>query len=118
LLGNRFVVGNVGFPLRTADGQKRPVQFSGYRTHGTPSYSLDWGGQVVQWTVAAAPAAVGLQYTFALPEAREAVQFVINKKGIEVTSSAGEWRNGILTVPAAAAKNFTVTLTLPIGGPK
>lgn len=118
LLGNRFAVGNVGFPLRTADGQKRPVQFSGYRTHGTPSYSLDWGGQVVQWTVAAAPAAVGLQYTFALPEAREAVQFVINKKGIEVTSSAGEWRNGILTVPAAAAKNFTVTLTLPIGGPK
>ena len=118
ILGKRFPVGNVGFPLRTEDGERRPVRFSGYRTHGTPTMSLDWGGQAVRWTVAPAPAAIGLRYTFALPSAKEAVQFHIDKRQLKVTASAGQWRGDVLTIPADAAKQFTVTVTQPTQGQK
>lgn len=110
-LGKRFGVGDVGFPLRTATGAKRPVKFRGYRTHGTPRMSLDWGGQPVHWEIGPAPAALGLRYTFALPEAREPVQFQIDKRHLKATSSAGQWQGNTLTVPAAEARQFTITLT-------
>ena len=116
VLGQRFAVGNVGFPLRTADGGKLPARFLGYATNGTPRFTIDWGGHEVHWTVAAAPAAVGLQYTFAMPTApasgQKGVQFAIEAEGLKLAASAGTWRDGILTVPAEHAKNFTVTVTV------
>ncbi|MFT4516332.1 MAG: azurin [Planctomycetota bacterium] len=118
VLGQRFEVGNVGFPLRTADGQKQATKFLGYGTHGTPRFTIDWGGSEVHWTIAAAHGGVGLQYTFALPSAREDVQFAIEAKGLKLSSSAGQWQGGVLTVPAVHAKSFTVTVMTATGGKK
>jgi azurin len=118
VLGQRFEVGNVGFPLRTADGAKLRTQFMGYGTHGTPKFTVDWGGQEVHWSVAAAHGGVGLQYTFTIPAARQDVQFAINSKDLKLAASAGQWRDGTLTVPAEHAKSFTVTVMMATGATK
>lgn len=109
-LGPRFPVGDVGFPLRTASGQLRPVRLRGYRTDATPSLTLDWGGVEVTWTVKAAPDGVGLRYEFELGAVTSDVQFVVAADGLRLEASAGTWRGGCLTVPAAAARSFNVTL--------
>ena len=118
ILGRRFEVGSVGFPLRTAGGVKRPVRFLGYRTGMAPAFSLDWGGTEVTWTVSAAPTAVGLRYTFAIPDAQQDVQFAIDPGKLELESTAGSWQGGVLTVPAASCREFSITLTVPAGGQK
>lgn len=117
-LGKRFEVGNVGFPLRTADGKEMPVRFKGYRPHGTPTFLLDWGGQEVRWSTSPAPAAVGLRYTFELPGNDKPLQFHIDRDGRTVAASAGTWRGSVLTVPAAAAGKFHVTVSNAITGGK
>jgi hypothetical protein len=118
ILGRRFEVGNVGFPLRTADGRQQPVRFTGYRTGMTPSFSLDWGGTEVTWAVSPAPLGVGLKYTFSIPKAQQGVQFAIDAKGLQLESSVGSWREGVLTVPAQSCREFSITLAPQVGGSK
>jgi hypothetical protein len=59
-----------------------------------------------------------LQYTFVMPAAREDVQFVIDHNDLKLDSSAGQWHDGTLTVPAQHAKNFTVTVISTTGAKK
>jgi azurin len=118
MLGQRFEVGNIGFPLRTVDGRQQPARFLGYSTDGTPRFTINWNGKEVHWSIAAAPGGVGLQYTFVMPAAREDVQFVIDHNDLKLDSSAGQWHDGTLTVPAQHAKNFTVTVISTTGAKK
>ena len=111
VLGRRFGVGDLGFPLRGPDGARRPVQFRGYRTGKSPEFLLDWGGREVRWTVEAAPRGVGLRYTFEIAGAAELVRFVIDPKDLRLAASAGRWRSGTLHVPKDSASKFHVTLT-------
>ena len=117
-LGQRFQVGNIGFPLRTADGREEPSRFLGYSTDGTPSFTINWGGKEVHWSIAAAKGGVGLEYSFAIPAAHEDVQFVIDHNDLKLASSTGQWQDGTLTVPAQHAKKFTVTVTTATGAKK
>lgn len=116
-LGKRFAVGSVGFPLREPDGRQPAAKFVGYRTHGAPRLSIDWGGQELTWTITAAPGGIGLHYEFQLPDRSKPMQFTIDPDGLQLASSAGSWQQGVLTLPASDAKKFTVTLTAqPEGG--
>ena len=111
-LGPRFEVGDLGFPLRTEKGQERDVQFLGYRTTGpAPRFEIEWDGTRMSWIIGTAPSGLGLHYTFEIPKARTALQFVIDPSNLIVASDAGVLRGGVLTVPAAKAKKFSVTLT-------
>jgi hypothetical protein len=53
-----------------------------------------------------------------MPAAREDVQFVIDHNDLKLDSSAGQWHDGTLTVPAQHAKNFTVTVISTTGAKK
>lgn len=116
VLGKRFDVGDVGFPLRTAAGKELPVRMTEYRTKGSPRFTLDWGGQPVHWTIEAAHSGVGLHYTFELPGADKDVQFHVRTEGLKLSANRGSWNGGTLTVPARHAKKFTVTLRTTSGG--
>lgn len=118
MLGKRFEVGNLGFPLRTSDGDKLPVKLLEYRTVGTPRFSLDWGGNLVHCTIAAASGAAGLQYTYELPSMRQALQFKVDDSAVKITSSTGDFQNGMLLIPADSTAKFSVTVTVPAGGLK
>ena len=112
-LGPRFGVGDVGFPLRAADGSTRPTRFRGYCVKGAPAFDLEWGGVPLVWSIAAAGDRVGLTYTFAFeaPLDDPAV-FVVASEGLSLSSPLGAVRGGRLEVPAGTQK-FAVTVENP-----
>jgi len=115
-LGPRFGVGQVGFPLRRANGDAAPARFRGYRTKGTPSFDLNWNGIDLTWAIAPAPTGVGLRYTFAFAgPLAEAVQFRIDPDGLVVASELGALRDGVLAVPAGT-RQFSVDVGNPEAG--
>ncbi len=118
ILGRRFEVGDVGFPLRRAGSKENTVRYLGYKTGPETQFLLDWDGQDVAWSVTGAPSGVGLRYTFEIPGIKTPVQFAIDRDGLDVASTAGTWSGGVLTVPANAAAKFSVTLTRSSGGDK
>ena len=109
-LGVRFGVGDVGFPLRGADGAERPAKFCGYRVKGTPTFELEWGGLPLTWSIAPAPSGVGLTYTlsFARP-LEEPLRFAVAPRGLALSSPLGELRDGQLDV-AAGTQTLQVTV--------
>lgn len=110
ILGQRFSVGDAGFPLRAADGDSQPVKFKGYRLGKAPEFFLEWGGLEVACSITNAPLGIGLQYTYKIPKATSALQFVVEPKGLKLSSSAGSFEGGTLTVPRGKAREFTVTV--------
>lgn len=108
ILGKRFEVGDIGFPLRTSDGAKLPVRLLEYRTDGTPRFLIDWGGNHLWWSIAPATGEAGLCYTFKFPIKRERHLHVDDKRA-KFTSDVGTFVNGVLTVPAAHEFQVTVT---------
>lgn len=112
-LGLRFGVGDVGFPLRGVGGARdavRPARFRGYRVAGAPTFGVEWGGLPLTWSIAPAPSGVGLSYTFAFEEPlSEALLFVIDPRGLALSSSLGEVTDGRLAVPAGS-QQFQVTV--------
>ena len=112
-LGPRFGVGDVGFPLRAADGSERPTRFRGYTVTGTPAFELEWGGVPVVWSIAAAGDRVGLAYTFTFASAlAEPAAFVVDPGALALSSPLGAVRAGRLDVPVGT-KQFTVTVENP-----
>lgn len=110
ILGKRFQVGNLGFPLRRQGADRLAVQYRGYKTGKQTRFLIDWDGQEVHWMVDAATSGIGLQYTFELPGVSSELQFALARPGLEVEASAGTWKDGVLTIPASDAARFVVTL--------
>jgi azurin len=110
ILGHRFSVGDIGFPLRALGGKALPVQFKGYRLHRSPQFDLEWGGLAVACTISRATHGIGLQYTYKIPKAAAAIEFAVEPKGLKLTSSAGTWKGGVLTIPQNKAQEFQVTV--------
>lgn len=113
ILGERFSVGDLGFPLRR-NGSKSAEQaqptFRGYETGKTIKLLLDWQGQELSWGVARAKSGIGLRYDFELPGIASGVSFTVDPKGLELTSSAGSWEGGKLTLTREEAAKFSVSL--------
>ena len=110
-LGPRFPVGDVGFPLRDADGRELAVRYKGYRLGAAPSFLLDWGGHDVTWTITAPADGRGLAYTFAIDGMDRAVRFVHDPKAARCVGPDGRVADGPVTIPADRSARFTVTVT-------
>ncbi len=110
ILGERFEVGDIGFPLRREGVAEGAVRFRGYRTGKATSFLVDWSGQEVVWTVSPAPHGIGLRYDFELADIASDVRFVIDRSKLDVEASAGVWSADGLAVPAKEAAKFSVTI--------
>ncbi len=109
-LGPRFSVGDDGWPLRAPQGARGPAKFVGYRVKPAPAFEVDWGGGMVTWEVAPAPAGVGLRYTFTFEAPlTHAATFVIDPDDLMLTSTLGAFRGSQLAVPVGC-EQFSVTL--------
>lgn len=137
ILGEKFTVGTVGFPLRFGDPARQPVvRFGGYRRPGgghsvaaahtdeghqhhaptaaedVPVFLFSLEGVAVQQRIRPAPRGTGLQYEFRVEQAPPGdLFFVVDPAGLDLTASVGTWTSGVLKIPAADARQFTVTLT-------
>lgn len=114
ILGQRFNVGYLDFPLRFGSNDKPVVKFLGYRIKEIPEivYSVD--GTVVTQTVGSAPGTTPesceLIYTFSIPRAKDSVRFLSNPNESQITSPSGKSENGVLTIPAKDATKFMISV--------
>ena len=113
VLGKRFNVGANGFPFRLGDLDTPPeVRFMGYRRKPEgPVFMYRAGSAIIRQSVTAAVTATGLTYTFQIDDSvQQGVRFQLKADGLKLSSSAGTWDGGTLTVPAAESQSFTVTV--------
>ena len=113
ILGDKFELGDSGFPLSLgARDVKHVVKFSGYRVRGkdVPQFFFTIDGQRVTQTIQAATEGVGIQSEFEFERDPGKVFYYVSPQGLQLSSSAGTWESGRLEVPAGAAKKFSVTI--------
>lgn len=122
ILGDKFELGDSGFPLSLGGRDvKHVVKFEGYRLRGkdVPQFFFSIDGLRVTQTIHAAPTGVGIRSEFEFERDPGAVFFYVSPFGLELSSSAGTWHDGRLEVPAGAAQRFSVTISrTPKGGRK
>lgn len=111
ILGERFNVGAEGFPLRIGDSPAAPtVRFRGYRRTEPPQFLYEVDGITVRQTIAAVPGQT-LKYDFEIGAAGQPIQFRVNPEGLTLSSTAGEFNGGVLTVPSSTQGRFSVTIS-------
>ena len=113
ILGDKFELGDSGFPLSLgARDVKHVVKFAGYRLRGkdVPQFFFTIDGLAVTQTIQAATDGVGIQSEFEFERDPGKVFFYASPHDLELSSSAGTWQSGRLEVPAGASKKFSVTI--------
>jgi uncharacterized cupredoxin-like copper-binding protein len=113
ILGDKFELGDSGFPLSLgARDVKQVVKFAGYRLRGkeVPQFFFTIDDVRVTQTIQAATAGVGITSEFEFERDPGKVFFYVSPHGLELSSSAGAWQSGRLEVPAGQAKKFSVTI--------
>lgn len=104
ILGERFEVGDVGFPL-AIDG-KRDWRWLGYELgKAGPTFLFEVGGIGLRQTVTAAPGGA-LRSAFAIDGRPRAIEFHCKRAGREVKASAGVWDGDVLRLGGVV--NFSV----------
>jgi uncharacterized cupredoxin-like copper-binding protein len=102
------------FPLRFGDEKKVPheIHFRGYHiVGGLPEFHYEVEGADVRELIQAAHHG-GIEETFKITGTKGPVFFVTDPNGgATVASEAGTFTNGVLKLPAAKAKEFTVSFT-------
>ncbi|MFT5499332.1 MAG: plastocyanin [Kiritimatiellia bacterium] len=111
LLGERFSSGYLIGQLKIGDAVPT-FKFDGYRrgeTTVTLLYTM--GGIPVRHTIDALPGELGLKHQFvlgALPAAP--LHYAVQANEVTATSDAGVFVDGVLTIPPARAKSFSITV--------
>jgi len=115
-LGARYEVSGESFPLKMKAAADSIVQFSGYRRSLLgPTFVYTVGNTQVEHTIESTPSSRGLLFRFRLrPVPETAVSYSISNPALQLQSSAGSWQDGLLTIPAAAAGDFTISLEPPL----
>ncbi|MEP6671763.1 MAG: LamG-like jellyroll fold domain-containing protein [Chthoniobacter sp.] len=102
------------FPLRFGDEKKVPheIHFRGYNiVEGLPEFHYQVDGADVHELIKAAHHG-GFEETFKISGTKANVFFVTDPNGgATVASEAGKFTDGVLKLPAAKAKEFTVSFT-------
>lgn len=100
------------FPLRFGDAKKvsTEVRFRGFNVvEKYPQFHYNVGGVEVRELIKPAHHG-GIEATYQLTGAKGTVYFVVEPgAGVEATSSAGKFVDGVLKIPADKAKQFTVS---------
>ena len=103
------------FPLRFGDEKKIPseVRFRGYNVvGGLPEFHYQVNGADVRELIKTGANKNGLEATFKITGTKGPVYFVSDPNGgATIASDAGTVTGGVLKVPAAKAKEFTVSFT-------
>ncbi|HVY71288.1 MAG TPA: hypothetical protein VHH73_15250, partial [Verrucomicrobiae bacterium] len=113
ILGNKFELGDSGFPISIGKPDvKQVVKFGGYRRHGKdlPQFYFTIDGNKVTQTVRPAAQGLGFQYDFEFERDPGVLYYYVSPFGLDLSSSAGKWESGRLTVPAGQSKKFSVTI--------
>lgn len=115
LLGERFDISSQEFPLQLGSADPPTVQFSGYRRSLLgPTFVYTVGETQVEHRIEATTSSRGLLFHFRLrPVPATAVTYSVSNPALQLQSSAGSWQDGVLTVPAADAGDFTISLEPP-----
>jgi uncharacterized cupredoxin-like copper-binding protein len=102
------------FPLRFGDVRRTPseIHFRGYNVvDGYPEFHYQADGVDVHELIKAAHHG-GIEATFKISGTRGPVYFVSDPNGgATLSSDAGAFADGVLKIPAAKAKQFTVSFT-------
>ncbi len=116
LLGNPYVISDQEFPLRLGPAESASVQFSGYRRSLLgPTFVYTVGETQVEQTIESTASSRGLLFHFRLrPIPKTAVTYEVSNPELQLQSSAGNWQVGVLSVPAAEAGDFTISLEPPL----
>jgi uncharacterized cupredoxin-like copper-binding protein len=103
------------FPLRFGDEKKIPdeIHFRGYNiVDGLPEFHYQVNGADVRERIKTGANKNGLEETFKITGVKGPVYFVSDPNGgASVASDAGTFTSGVLKLPAAKAKEFTVSFT-------
>ncbi len=113
-LGERFKVGEIDLPIRIGSPYLTPqVEFKGYEWNGenVPVMKFLVNGAPVRQTVRPAPKGIGLQYDFEFDLINAPVFIKFDDRDVNLSSSVGEWKDGVLHVPHDQTKKFSVTVT-------
>ncbi len=113
-LGERFKVGEIDLPIRIGSPHLTPqVEFKGYEWNGknVPVMKFLVNGAPVRQTVRPAPQGIGLQYDFEFDQINAPVFIKFDDREVNLSATAGEWKDGILHVPHDQANKFSVIVT-------
>ena len=113
ILGDKFELGDSGFPISLGERDtKHVVKFGGYRMRGkeAPQFFYTIDGNRVTQTIRPAANGLGLTYDFAFERPPGRLFYYVSPHFLQLSSTAGEWKNGVLEVPAERSQNFTITL--------
>ncbi len=100
-------------PLRIGSNAQPAMRWRGYQMRdGYPQFEYTVDGVPVRETARALTGASGLEFTYEIESGSQPVSYVTDPDGgASFSSSAGKWEKGILSLTAAEAKHFTLTLT-------
>lgn len=113
ILGQRFEIGGASTPIRIGRPEPSKVAFKGYRRGEAPTFLFEVDGVAVEQTIRPATSGTGFQYDFKIAPTPHHVFFMINPENLRLTSTAGQWFDGLLVVPPDKARSFSVTVVRP-----
>lgn len=114
VLGTIFYRNGIRSPLRIGKAETPPsVEYKGYRLIDRyPEFHFTVSGIDVYELIQPTASGDGFIRAFRVPEGSKDLWFYVDARdGMQYESSAGEWRNNRLTIPAANTKKFTIVMT-------
>jgi azurin len=116
LMGPIWYTASKGHLLRLARDTEPVTAFKGYvLVKGQPEFRYTLDGVEVHELISAGDKPHSLVFTYQLPVDKPLYAVVDAEKAAWWSSSAGTFAQGTLSIPAAASKSFTLTLSAPAG---
>ena len=113
ILGEKFEAGAKESPLRFGSPDKTPqTQFLGYSRKGNPTFLYEVDGVRIEQTATGHPEKKGLTLGFRAEKAKRDLFYLIDSKGLLVSSTAGKWHpeKGYVRIPAKEASEFFISI--------
>ena len=113
ILGEKFEAGAKESPLRFGSPDKTPqTKFLGYSRKGNPTFLYEVDGVRIEQTATGHPEKKGLTLGFRAEKAKKDLFYLMDSKGLLVSSTAGKWHpeKGYVRIPAKEASEFFISI--------